>query len=141
MKTLSLFLGCWMLVATCWGDGAPTNNAAPLTENLTIHIRGSFTDDSALDIQLSGAGPQFSCNLGDPPTKFQAALETTGDGKLVLSYVVAASSPSKSAGGTQFRDFALSGRVAVTYGEDIKIATIHGKDFFLTVSKYAKAKR
>ena len=130
-----------MLVATCWGEGAPTNNAAPLTENVTIHIRGSFTEDSPLDIQLSGAGPQFACSIGDPPTKFQATLETTGDGKLVLSYTVGASIQSKVTGGSAFRDFVLQGRVAVTYGEDIKIATIHGKDFVLTVSKYTKSKK
>src|ERR1035437_10732498 len=98
MKTLSLFLGCWMLVATCWGEGVPTNNAAPLTENVTIHIRGSFTGDSPLDIQLSGVGPQFACNLADPPIKFQGTLETTSDGNLVLSYVVGASLPIKTSG-------------------------------------------
>jgi len=41
----------------------------------------------------------------------------------------------------QYKDFAIQGRVAVAYGEDIKIATIHGKDLVVAVSKYAKPKK
>jgi hypothetical protein len=94
-----------------------------------------------LEIQLSGVGPRFACNLADPPTRFQATLETTGDGKLVLSYIVGASIPIKVTGGSSFRDFALEGRVAVAYGEEIKIATLNGKGFVLTVTKYAKSQQ
>lgn len=142
MRILSLLVGFWILAATCLGEGTPPNPVAPLTENVTIHVRGSFAEDTPCDIQLSGVGPEFRCNIAEPViTKFECSLQTTGDGKLFLSYVFGASVPQKSGGNVQYRDVAFQGRVAAAYGEDIKIATVNGKDFVLTVTKYAKAKK
>lgn len=140
MRTMSLLVGFWILGATCFAERTPPSPSAPLTENVTIHVRGSFAEDAPCDIQLSGVGPQFRCNIAEPvPTRFECSLQTTGDGKLFLSYVFGASVPQKSGGNVQYRDVTFEGRVAAAYGEDIRIATVDGKEYVLTVTKYAKA--
>lgn len=145
MRTLSLLVGCWMLVAACWGEGTPSNGPTPLADNVTIHIRGSVTDDSTVDIQVSGIGPEYSCVTAEPAARFQCSLKTTSDSSVTLIYNLGVTVPVKTPGtapsGVQYKDFGLQGRVAVTYGEEIRIATINGRDFVLTVTKYAKGSK
>jgi len=101
----------------------------PLAENVTIHVHGSVAEDCAVDFQLSGVGPMFTCNVADPSTRFQGNLSTTDDGKLTLEYSMGVSVPVKTVPNTvQYKDFGIQGRVAVSYGEEIKIATVNGKD-------------
>ncbi len=141
MKVLCLMLSCCTILATCWGEGASSSNVGPLTENVTIHVRGSFSEDSSCDIQLSGIGPRFTSNTADPSTSFDCTLETTNDGKLLLSYSFGASVPIKSGGNTQYKNVGFQGRVAVAYCEDVKIASVNGKDLVLTVTRYGKPKK
>lgn len=129
-----------MLVATCFGEGTPATS--PLTENVTIRVHGSIAEDCTVDFQLSGVGPVFTCNIADPSTRFKGDLSTTSDGKLILEYALGVSVPVKvEPNGVQYKDFAIQGRVAVAYGEEIKIATVKGKDLIVAVTKYVKPKK
>ncbi len=83
----------------------------------------------------------FYCTLPDPPATFQATLSKGNDDKIGLEYSLGYAVPVKRGNAVEMRSFSLQGRAVVAYGEAITIATINGKDFILTVTKYAKTKK
>lgn len=160
MKTLALLFGSWMLAATCLAQEVPAKPAKPatvtqaLTENVTIHVRGVPSEEGVMDIQLSGVGPEFRYNGFQPQTnspplivRFEATLSANDEGRVMVQYVVGASTPVKVgfvAGGNyniEYKETGMTGRVVVTYGEEVKIASINGKDCILSVTKYSKSKK
>jgi hypothetical protein len=160
MKILSLLLGSWILTTICVAQEASVKPAKPaslmqgLTENVTIHVRGVPSADGIINIQLSGVGPEFHYHGFQPQTnsepmivKLEATLSSADEGKLLVQYLVGASIPVQIgfvAGGgraTQYKDSALTGRVLVAYGEEVKLASINGKDCVLTVTKYGGSKK
>ena len=106
-----------------------------------------------MDIELSGVGPDFRYNGFQPQTnsepmvvKLEVTVWGTDDGKLLVQYLVGASIPVKVnvASGNYnitYKDSGLTGRVLVAYGEEVKLASINGKDCVLSITKYGKSKK
>jgi len=160
MKILSLLVGSWFLTTSCLAQETSVKPAKPAAlpqapaENVTIHVRGVPPEEGMMDIQLSGVGPEFRYNgfqsqTNYPPTivKLEATLSATDEGKLLVQYIIGASIPIKvgavPGGGYNFeyKETAMSGRVLVAYGEEVKLASINGKDCILSVTKYGKSKK
>jgi len=149
-----------MLIGACLAQESPAKSPKvptemkPLTENVTIHVRGVPSEEGVMDIQLSGVGPEFRYNGFQAQTnsepvivRLEATLSPSDEDKVMVQYIVGASIPIKvgvAAGGSYnvtYKDAALTGRVLVTYGEEVKLASINGKDCILSVTKYGKSKK
>lgn len=148
MKAVGLVLACCAFAVTCWGQ----TPSPSLAENISIRLAGSIGDNTPVEVRLTGAGPHFMCALADPAMRVEYRLEQAPAAKYVLSYDIKMQVPVQAQGPRapledgrpapvvyRMSDIGVAGKVVVAFDEEVKIATINGKDLTLAISRYGKA--
>lgn len=148
-RALALLAVCCAFAVACWGQ----TPSASLQENITIRLTGSIGDNTPLDMRLTGAGPDFRCSLAEPALRINYRLEQGPDAKYILTHDIKMQVPVAVAGPTvptaegrparvacQFTDIGIMGRVIIKLDEEIRIATINGKDLVLAIFRTKPAK-
>ena len=120
------------------------------SENYTIKVQGGYADCAPLNLTLTGSGPEFRIDLGNPRVSFRARLTPNTDAasiqyELNFQFMVTngftrvkTSDTEKSTeplASVEMRSSGATGSAVLEYGRPLAIVTLNEKRLELTVTR------